>query len=383
MKLKLYVCIIAFIACTSFLNAQEQAQQLAEVLVLPFRNESGQKEYAWLSHNIPNAIVDSMQEKFQFNLITRDQFEEIVALSKSKETVLYQAVTDETQIKKISTAVNADIIIYGKYTYSKAKKIVIVKAFIYHRSRMATTGNIDMDTPVTSEMFKIVDKVADSVVTHIALIAKEDAEAAKKARETIAIAEKALPKQEEKIVLVKPEAQIGKSYQIILGGAIAGFIGNFNEIFSPGPALTIGITNSEHSFWHWGASASFIYISANKESNYNMIDYMLFSPLCIHGGINIHTSFFPIIQPFAGFGLSIDMMKVGEEMIFFERQPLRKGNTTTWYLDPVALVGIRVPISVWGLYIAPFAQMYVYFGKDESGSVITAQLLLLGAQVYF
>lgn len=71
---KLCVCIIAFIACTSFLNAQEQAQQLAEVLVLPFRNESGQKESAWLSHNIPNAIVDSMQEKFNFYLIAQDRF---------------------------------------------------------------------------------------------------------------------------------------------------------------------------------------------------------------------------------------------------------------------------------------------------------------------
>lgn len=37
-----------------------------------------------------------------------------------------------------------------------------------------------MDTPVTSEMFKLVDKVADSVIEHIAFVAKEDAEAAKK-----------------------------------------------------------------------------------------------------------------------------------------------------------------------------------------------------------
>lgn len=113
---------------------------------------------------------------------------------------------------------------------------------------MATTGNIDMDTPVTGEMFKLVGKVAGLVVASIALIAKEDAEAAKKARETIATVEKA-PKQEEKIDLVKREAKTDKSYQILLGGAIAGFIGNFNEIFSPGPGLTISITNSEHSFW--------------------------------------------------------------------------------------------------------------------------------------
>ena len=134
--------------CIPLVVIAQEVEQLAEVLVLPFANETGKKEYQWLSKNIPDAVVDSMQEKFNFKLMTREKFEEIVAISKPKEPVLFSAHTDVKEIVRISQVVNADIIIYGKYNYDATNKTINVKAFVYHRSRLTTTGTIVLGTPV-------------------------------------------------------------------------------------------------------------------------------------------------------------------------------------------------------------------------------------------
>ncbi len=391
--------LILIILCVSGLLApvlaQQQEKQLAEVLVLPFANETGKKEYDWLSTNIPDAIVDSMKDKFRFTLMTQNQFEEIVLLFPPKEPVLYHAHTDEKEIEKISKAVNADIIIYGKYTYNKADKVIIVNAFIYHRSRQKTTGNIDMNTPVTSEMFKLVDKVADSVIAHIADVAKEDAQAEKKAGKAVAHEMKTQEKKEDKIIqekkddkitLIKREASAGKSYRWYVGAALAGGAGYFSEKLEAGASLNVGITSSQISLWHYGASLSAIYVKGGQNTDphflfnddINIIEYMLFMPLTLNGGIRIDTGFFTM-QPFAGIGISVEMIKTGKDPIILEENSLREENTMLWYLDPVVTFGIRFPVALWDFYILPFAQVYGYAGKTDDGFE-TGFLLLLGVQ---
>lgn len=378
--------IKVIIACTlcagTFLFAQEQQEQLAEVLVLPFANETGKKEYEWLSKNIPNAIVDSMKEKFRFNLITRDRFEEIVLLSKTKEIVLYRPHTDEKEIVKISKVVNADIIIYGKYIYNKEEKIINVNAYIYHRSREKTTGTIEMITPITSEMFKIVDKVADSVIEHIATVAKEDAEAAKKAGEKIT---SATPKdiKSEKITLVKREAKISKSYRILAGGGFGGGLGYFEDITKPGPSAMFGIIRNEKNFWHAGISISAIQLLHNENTEKNIIEELLFIPIILEGGLNIRTDFFTTFQLFTGLGLSIDTMRVGEEKIFVNNAALRdETNKRFWYVNPTAMFGMRLPISLGSFAISPYLYISGYTGTtvvDERkyGYLIVGGILIL------
>lgn len=379
-------CVFGLLTAVIAQPQQPQQQQLAEVLVLPFANETKKKEYDWLSKNIPGAIVDSMKEKFQFNLMTRDRFEEIVVLSKTKEPVFFRAHTDEKEIVKISKAVNADIIIYGKYGYNKAEKRIMVNAFIYHRSRQKTTGTIDMNTPVTSEMFKLVDTVADSVIEHIAIIAREDAEAAKKTGETIAQEEKKGKAVDDKITLVKREMPVGKSYRLYAGGAFAGGMGFFSDILKPGAGVTVGIANDERKFWHYGASFTAIYTRGSENTDtllfkedINMIEYMLFMPLTIQGGISINTDFFTILQPFAGIGISIDMIKTGKEPVVLEGEPLREENTMIWYVNPVATVGLKLPIAFGNFFVSPFAQLYGYAGKTNDGLKM-GLLLLAGVQ---
>ncbi len=381
---KLSISLVCIIVCAHIAShAEEAPEQLAEVLVLPFANETGKKEYEWLSKNIPSAVVDSMQQKFRFTLMTRDRFEEIVVLSKAKDPVLFRAHTDEKEISKISKVVQADIIIYGKYGYNPSNKTVAVNAFIYHRSRQKTTGTIDMETPVTSEMFKLVDKVADSVIEHIAVIAKEDAEAARKAGEKIA--DDTAKKQDEKITLVRRETPIGKSYRIAAGVAFTGGLGYFSDMLATGLAGTFGITNSEQHFWHYGLSISTININGNDANEYGIIEWMWFNPITVQGGASIRMDFFTIVQPFAGIGISFDVMRVGKEKIFVSGQiPLRdETDTLKWYLNPVFTAGLRLPISLWNFYLAPFAQIYVYTGKTADDERTYGSLVLLGLQLYW
>ncbi len=122
MKKAILLFIFFILFFPAFPAAQDEQEQLAGVLVLPFENQTQKNEYDWLSQNIPNAIVESMKEKFRFNLMTRERFEEIVVLSKAKDPVFFRAHTYETEIAKILEIVNVDIIIYGKYGYNQAKK---------------------------------------------------------------------------------------------------------------------------------------------------------------------------------------------------------------------------------------------------------------------
>ncbi|MCX7679557.1 MAG: hypothetical protein N2316_10105 [Spirochaetes bacterium] len=359
--------ICAVLACTFFLIttslAQEQQEQLAEVLVLPFANETQKKEYEWLSKNIPNAIVDSMKEKFRFILMTRDRFEEIVLLSKTKELVLFRPHTDEREIVKISKVVNADIIIYGKYTYSKEEKTIMVNAHIYHRSRGKTTGTIDMITPVTSEMFKLVDKVADSVIEHIAVIAKEDAEAAQKAGQQTARDIKQGGEKEEKITLVKREFHEKKAFRFFAGISYGGGLGYFYDISHPGFGAMLGIANHEQNFWHYGILFSALTLQQQDQTGKNIIKSYLFMPCTLEGGINIRTDFFTTIQTAIGGGISVDSINVGDETVFINNLPLRsKTNDRLWYVNPTASIALRMPISLGSLCIMPFIHVFGYTG---------------------
>ncbi len=172
------------------------------------------------------------------------------------------------------------------------------------------------------------------------------------------------------------------------GIAFTGPLGYFSDILATGLATTFGITNSENEFWQYGASIGAIYMKGNEQNNelmhenFNIIEYMLFLPITLNGGISIKTVFYTTIQPFAGAGMSIDAMKTGKEVIFLEGEPFREANTMKWYINPVLTAGLRLPIALGGFFISPFAQAYAYTGSTIDGREY-GFLLLLGAQIYW
>jgi len=356
------------------------AEQLADVLTLPFINDTGKKQYDWLSRNVPNAVIESMKEKFRFNLVTKERIDAELAKSKKLKSLDFGRLITEKEAAEVCATIKADILIYGNYAYDAADKTVGVNAYIFHRSRGKTTGNIDMITPVTSEMFKMVDKVADAAIAHIAEVARQDA--AGVPAEPAKAAVPGAKKEDERIVLVKREAPVTKRWYYSAGLTLSAPVTYFDSGLTGGLGITGGVMNSYASFWHYGASASLLFHSGNEEESFNMIEAMIFFPVTATGGINYRVTRGIVLQPFLGAGLSFEAMKVGEEKVLFNGEPVREGDFWSYYLDPCFTLGLRVPI-LWREYlITPFIQVYIYAGKGDGENMDLGTLLLLGVQGY-
>jgi hypothetical protein len=358
----------------------QPAEQLADVLTLPFINDTGKKQYDWLSKNVPAAVVESMKEKFRFNLLTKERIDADLAKSKKLKSLDFTKLITEKEASEICAAVRTDILIYGNYAYNAADKTVGVNAYIFHRSRGKTTGNIDMVTPVTSEMFKMVDKVADATIAHIAEVAAQDS-----AGTTVEPGKAAVPggkKEDDRIVLVKRDAPVSKPWYYSAGLTLSAPLTYFDSGLSGGLGITGGFMNSYASFWHYGASASLLVHGGNEDESFNMIETMIFLPVTATGGINYRVTPGIIIQPFLGAGLSFEAMKVGKEKVLFNGAPVREGDFWSYYLDPCFVIGLRVPI-IWRQYlVAPFMQVYIYAGKGDGENLDLGTLFLLGVQGY-
>lgn len=379
--ISLILCALV-LAAAGGLSAQtdpaSDSEQLAGVLTLPFVNETRKKQFDWLSKNVPAAIIESMKEKFRFNLVTKERIDAELAKSKKLKSIDFATLITEKEAAEVCKTVKADILIYGNYTYDAADKSLGVNAYIFHRSRGKTTGNIDMVTPVTSEMFKMVDAVADATISHIARVAQEDAAGAKAPR--AAIGAKETPAAADKIVLVKRDAPAAKPWYYSAGLTLATPLTFFDSgLAKLGFGITGGIMNSYASFWHYGATASLLAFGGNDES-FNMIENMIFLPVTATGGVNYRVTPGIILQPFLGAGLSFEAMKVGRETVLFNGQPVREGDAWNYYLDPCFAVGLRVPI-IWRQYlITPFMQFYFYTGKGDGENYDIGTLFLVGVQ---
>ncbi len=380
--LSLLLCAL-ILSAAGALSAQTDPasdnEQLAGVLTLPFVNETRKKQFDWLSKNVPTAIIDSMKEKFRFNLVTKERFDAELSKSKKLKSIDFSSLITEKEAAEVCKTVKADILIYGNYTYDMTDKSLGVNAYIFHRSRGKTTGNIDMVTPVTSEMFKMVDAVADATIAHIATVAGEDAAAAKSAPAAIT-AKDAPAAGDDRIVLVKRDALPTKPWYYSAGLTLSAPVSFFDSGLSGGLGITGGIMNSYASFWHYGATAALLVHSGNEEESFNMIESMIFLPVTATGGVNWMVTSGVVIQPFAGLGLSFEAMKVGDETVLFNGQPVREGGFWEYYLDPVFTLGLRVPIVLGRYLVTPFMQMHLYAGKGDGENLDVGTLFLLGVQ---
>jgi TolB-like protein len=362
-------------------DAKPSEEQLASVLALPFINETGLKQYDWLANNVPKAIIDSMQEKFRFSLMTEQEAFSKPIKKRKFTSLKFSALITEEQAAQLCKETGADIIVYGKYNYKEVDKTIDVNASIFHRSRGRVTGNIDMTTPVTSEMFKLVDTVADRAVLHIAEVAKQDAELAGAPVEPVSD-----KKEDAVITLVKREGPVSKPFYVYAGAAYSMPLTFFDTgIGYLGGGLTGGFMNGYTSFWHWGANASLLVYRGNPDDPINIIDAMILLPVTVTGGINFNVSPSVTIQPYIGGGGALAVIITGEETLLYEGQPVREGDAWKFYVHPCVSVGVRVPIIFGEDLISPFIQVYGFIGEagTHNKEYKIGTLLLAGAEYMF
>ncbi len=239
-----------------------KSESLADVYALPFINQTGRPAYDWLGANLSRTIINSMEEKFDFNKPDPQQLAPGMALVFPDGNT--NVLLSNEQAKTLSDSAGTDIIVYGSYTYNAEKNVVTVQAQIFHRSRGMVTRTIEMDTPVTGAMFGVVDKVADAAVEHIRDIALEDAAAQNLPAPDSIPQQPGQPAQEQKITLVKadnePKNTRWPEWNMYLGLAINMPFLYFDQgLDIPGFAAHAGMSNSNDNFLHYGLEASLIW----------------------------------------------------------------------------------------------------------------------------
>ncbi len=333
-------------------NAEIAGDELADVAILKFINNTGSPSYNWLETSLPDAINDSMKDKFEFRRTAKEWAQGI-----SEGVLENKNDFDIADIRFIAENTSSDIIIFGNYTFDSNKNKITIYTKIFHLSRNSITGVIALDSPVDSSLFNVVDKAAAQCIEHIEKIALEDEarRAALALQKEKAAQEETVKKKEDKgkkkIVLKKVKSGSGKyhydSWNIdlsIMGSKPGGII---SEDLEPGGGLRAGVSNSYGSLWHFGA-----FLTANFLNNPNTLDIegglLYMKVYSFQASVGVNFKFFSrfIFQPYIASGFSLDKVS--------SRSNFSSGEIVKSYYTFILSAGQRLSVRIFGIFITPF-----------------------------
>ncbi len=153
-----------------------ESNELAEIAILPFMNETRKKEYDWLSKSLAEALLSSMNEKFTFKLVPQDRLKAGLIKHGLSDGAISKKHIYEKKASSLCADIDADILIFGGYNSSAADDSLQVENSVYHKSKGKITATLLETTPITGKIFLMADRVAHKTVEHI----KETALAEKK-----------------------------------------------------------------------------------------------------------------------------------------------------------------------------------------------------------
>ncbi len=142
--------------------AAQDGNALARVAILPFSDNTGQKNYGWIKTSLPDAIFDSMKSHFEFERADTDAVEKSMARSAAGEPNLSAKAVDY-----MAGAYNFDIVIYGDYTYDAKTNLAQISAQIYHREGHRIIGEVVEFTKLDSNAFTTIDTISQKIIGHI------------------------------------------------------------------------------------------------------------------------------------------------------------------------------------------------------------------------
>lgn len=144
-----------------YLAAQDSGA-LARVAILPFSDNTGQKNYGWIKTSLPDAIFDSMKSHFEFERADTSAVEKSMARSVAGESKLSVKAVDY-----MAGAYNFDIVIYGDYNYDVKTNLAQISAEIYHREGHRVIGKVVEFTKLDSNAFATIDTISQKIIAHI------------------------------------------------------------------------------------------------------------------------------------------------------------------------------------------------------------------------
>lgn len=169
-KISIGYATCLLIACGSGPKHKATDSSLVRVAIVKLVNVSGAPLYEYLSDSLTDATRASMQRKFRyFDLPAEETQRLFVRLNEQGGSM-----TPE-ELRTQALRIDADLVIYGKYTTSSAKKgdsaEITFSVFRTDKGMEIWQGN--RQTKISGAIFKEIDLIAAQVVSEIAAYRKQ------------------------------------------------------------------------------------------------------------------------------------------------------------------------------------------------------------------
>lgn len=160
---KMLVYLFAAMAISAATPAANE--NLARVAILEFSDQTGSKDYQYLSSSIALGVDKSMKERFDYNPIPADTAKQRTA------NMLSDRPLSKDNARQVASAAEADVVIGGTYTLASGGNKMHIRVSIYLTSTDQYIELPEFTNPVDGTIFQAIDKVAEKIIAKIKEIA--------------------------------------------------------------------------------------------------------------------------------------------------------------------------------------------------------------------
>jgi hypothetical protein len=144
------------------------------VAIFSFEDQTGSRDFAYMSDSISDAINESMQKNFSYDRVNPDEAK--TSLQKAKDKVQQESAKTkfkdkEEELLKIykimAKEIKADIIIYGFFTFNSKEQKLEIKTRMFYVSSQEFADIPDISNKIDSTIFGATDKTAQNIISEI------------------------------------------------------------------------------------------------------------------------------------------------------------------------------------------------------------------------
>lgn len=153
----------------AFKSKPVELVQSKKLLFLPFYNETGDKNFAWLETNIGDSLHDAARKKYSYEKISDEDFQRYFVRKGYAPSDLYNF----DKILKIAKDCGADGVIFGVFTKNslsagkEQKNMITLTGKILSVIDGEIVGAKTVEMPVSPEMFSAVEEVSSALGENI------------------------------------------------------------------------------------------------------------------------------------------------------------------------------------------------------------------------
>jgi len=160
LNIMILICI-SLISSSLFAQTNENNKTSKNIIILNFVNVQDDKDFAYLSQAIPDAIKSPLTNVQGYTLIKGSDVKDYI----EKKAIDTNTLADENVCLNIAKAFDADIIVYGKYIVADNKIKIFTMAMDVKIEKVKVNINKNLDRDV--DMFSEIDAIAEEFSVQI------------------------------------------------------------------------------------------------------------------------------------------------------------------------------------------------------------------------